>query len=40
MQYLFSLTHSEMGINPLWIDKQLAKLAVSVGRVDFEKNKN
>ena len=23
--------------NPLWIDKQLAKLAVSVGRVDFEK---
>ena len=28
-----------MGKNPLWIDKQLAKLAVSVGRVDFEKKK-
>ena len=30
----------EMGKNPLWIDKQLAKLAVSVGRVDFEKKEN
>ncbi len=30
----------EIGKNPLWIDKQLAKLAVSVGRVDFEKKKN
>ena len=28
----------EKGINPKWIDTQLAKLAVSVGRVDF-KNK-
>ncbi len=25
---------------PWWIDKQLAKLAVSVGRVDFEKKEN
>ena len=25
---------------PRWIDKQLAKLAVSVGRVDFEKKGN
>jgi len=30
----------EIGENPFWIDKQLAKLAVSVGRVDFEKKKN
>ncbi len=30
----------EMGEKPLWIDKQLAKLAVSVGRVDFENKKN
>ena len=29
--------NQEIGKNPLWIDKQLAKLAVSVGRVDFEK---
>ena len=27
----------EKEINPKWIDKQLAKIAVSVGRVDFEK---
>ena len=32
--------NQEIGKNPLWIDKQLAKLAVSVGRVDFEKKKN
>ena len=32
--------NQEMGKKPLWIDKQLAKLAVSVGRVDFEKKKN
>ena len=27
----------EKGIDPKWIDKQLAKLAVSVGRVDLKK---
>ena len=27
----------EKGIDPKWIDKQLAKLAISVGRVDFKK---
>ena len=32
--------NQEFGKNPFWIDKQLAKLAVSVGRVDFEKKKN
>ena len=32
--------NQEIGKNPFWIDKQLAKLAVSVGRVDFEKKKN
>ena len=32
--------NQENEINPSWIDKQLAKLAISVGRVDFEKNKN
>ena len=32
--------NQEIGKNPTWIDKQLAKLAVSVGRVDFEKKKN
>ena len=31
--------NQEIGKNPNWIDKQLAKLAVSVGRVDFEKRK-
>ena len=30
----------EKEINPKWIDKQLAKLAASVGRVDLKKNKN
>ena len=30
----------EKEINPNWIDKQLAKLATSVGRVDPKKNKN
>ena len=29
----------EKEINPNWIDKQLAKLADSVGRVDLKKNK-
>ena len=29
----------EDGKNPKWIDKKLAKLALSVGRVDFEKIK-
>ena len=32
--------NQEIEKNPFWIDKQLAKLAVSVGRVDFEKKKN
>ena len=32
--------NQEIEKNSLWIDKQLAKLAVSVGRVDFEKKKN
>ena len=32
--------NQEIGKNPSWIDKKLAKLAVSVGRVDFEKKKN
>ncbi len=27
----------ELGKEPLWIDKQLAKLAISIGRVKFEK---
>ena len=27
----------EEGKDPKWFDKQLAKIAVSVGRVDFEK---
>ena len=31
--------YQEMGKDPMWIVKQLAKLAVSVGRVDFEKKK-
>ena len=32
--------NQEIGKNPTWIDKQLAKLAVSVGRVDFENKKD
>jgi hypothetical protein len=29
--------NQEIGKNPMWIDKQIAKIAVSIGRVDFEK---